>query len=267
MKKNFTPFQILPEVITYRNLRCNAFFFIPEQYENASHLAIFTHGFTASKTDLLTWSARLLDLNIPSVIFDLPGHLLGSFEQAPSLEEFLQDSPYLFVEAEKSLKEKLPFLKIQNKLILGGHSLGALFSLKAAVTQDEQFSERVEFLIAVGFGLNNQVKTHLFESDLYRKTLQLRGQLVAPTIPYEKVFKWIREQKLDLPVKNKKIYLLCGKDDAVVGAQGAEILKQMLAPFNEVTLEKPDQLPHHRPELAAAHIFHFLKNSLKKDVT
>ncbi|MDH4467347.1 MAG: alpha/beta fold hydrolase [Bacteriovoracaceae bacterium] len=265
MKKNFTPFKILPEVLSYKSLSCNALCFLPESEKNSPYLAIFTHGFTASKTDVLNWSARLLDLNIPSIIFDLPGHLLGSFSKSPTLEEFLSDSPQLFLEAFKILKNKWALKDDQAnppKLIIGGHSLGALFAIKSAAIETDSFNNNIEHIMAVGFGLNDQVKTHLFESDLYQKTLHLRGQLVSPEISHEKVLKWIREQKLDLPVRGKKIFLLSGKDDAVVGPNGAEILKQHLSPFNEVTLETPEQLPHHRPELAAAHLYHYLKKNI-----
>ena len=271
MKKTFHPFDVLPDVIEYESLKVNAFHFIPIAPTTPHPLhAIFTHGFTACKNDVIQWAFRLLDLNIPSTIFDLPGHLLGAFHNGPSLKDFLEKTPFLFWVAAQKLKEILDD-RFKNEslptpqLLIGGHSLGALFAIQAAsldIKSDPTFSKRISQVIAVGFGLNHQVKTHLFESELYQKTLHLRGQLVSKDLSHEKIFKWIKDQKLDINMQGKKVYLLTGKDDAVVGPNGGDVLKQMLETLNIVTLEKPDQLPHHRPELAGAHIFHFLKKQL-----
>jgi hypothetical protein len=271
MKKSFIPFDVIPEILTHAGLKVNAFHFIPKALPLSHHRAIFTHGFTACKNDVVPWAFRLLDLGISSTIFDLPGHLLGAFYDSPPLTTFLEQTPELFsvaaTQQAKVLKDRFNIETMPNnqKLILGGHSLGALFSIQAA-SRIATFPLEIDYVVAVGFGLNPLVKTHLFESELYQKTLHLRSQLIAPTLEHDKVFKWIKEQKLDLELKKKKVLLLCGKDDAVVGSTGADILYQMMQTFNEVTLEKPDQLPHHRPELAAAHLFHYFKKQLAQKI-
>ena len=69
--------------------RVNAIAFVPESsslVQNA--LAVFTHGITAHKEDVLTWSTRLAEMGMASIIFDLPGHYLGSFNEVHDLEQF-----------------------------------------------------------------------------------------------------------------------------------------------------------------------------------
>ena len=57
------------------------------------------------------------------------------------------------------------------------------------------------------------------------------------------------------------IHLITGIDDLVVGNDGMERFAEALAlQNNTVTIEKPNKLPHHEPQLAAVHI----KNVLKK---
>lgn len=264
MKKTFEPFQLFPHVLELRGLHCNSLLIVPQADRPIKTLAIFTHGFTASKADVLPWAARLLDLHVASVVFDLPGHWLGSFHEVDNWENFLQTTPELFWLAQSTLEKKIRTelggqLEEDYQIIMGGHSLGALLSIHSAHRSDAEFRRRLQWIVAVGFGLNTQVKTHLFESDLYQKTLHLRGQLVSPQLSHQKVLRWVREQKENLPLENKRVYLLSGKDDAVVGADGAEILREKLATKNEVLLDTPEHLPHHRPELAAAHIYHFAK--------
>ena len=71
---------------------------------------------------------------------------------------------------------------------------------------------------------------------------------------------WIKEEKQRLDVENQTIHLITGADDLVVGGDGMERFIENLSPKNnKVTFEKPSKLPHHEPQLAAAHVKKYLK--------
>lgn len=240
----------------------NALCFIPTEHQfKANMMAIFTHGYTSSKTDLITWAIRLSDVGITTVIFDLPGHYLGSFNEVESLEDFQLHTHELFLYAYKQaqkilVKNNLPFNSSIAKLFLGGHSLGALMALECHKIQE--ISHNTTY-IGVGLGINPLVKVHLFDTDFYQKTLNIRKQLISPTLNPKVVFPWIKNHKYNADMKGRDIALICGKDDLVVGKGGAEHLKSILEKHNKVELIEPERLPHHEPQLAAGLIYNYIK--------
>lgn len=242
--------------------KTHALAFIPAPKRKiSSSLAIFAHGYTSHKASILNWAARLSEEGLPSLIFDLPGHYLGNFSRVSSFEKFKDEAPQLFELAQKSLLESIqkyhPNFSAE-KFIIGGHSLGALLALKAL---DLPFYQELETqAICVGLGLPPKGKVHLFDTPFYKSTLAIRGQLVDPNLEPDKVFPWIKQEKEEMKLKDQNIYFLTGKDDLVVGNDGTDRLADHLEQLgNHIVLEKPTKLPHHQPELAAAHIKKFLK--------
>lgn len=236
----------------------NALHFIPNRKKN-DLIAIFTHGYTASKSSILTWGSRFAGAGFESIIFDLPGHYLGSFNEVESFEDFQTYAPNLF----KRALEKIESTDYQN-LLLGGHSLGALLSLK---TLENNFANESTFNICVGLGLGPEETIHAFDSDFYRKTFAFREQLTSPAMRGDKILPWIKNQKQEMQVRDKRIHLITGKDDVVVAPNGSErLMDLLLEKGNFVTLARPNRMSHHQPELAGPHIMAFVRdNILKKD--
>lgn len=226
--------------------------------------ACFTHGYTASKRDCLPWAQRLAEAGIPSVIFDLPGHYLGSFNECESFEDFKAYAHETFIDAFHFLSEALTQHGINmscKRVILGGHSLGAMLSLKALKLNFFKKYNRIG--IGVGLGIAQQKTIHLFESSFYEKTLNIRRQLVSPALDSDFVFPWIKQEKLDVNIHDQRIHLITGQDDVVVAEGGMEALAFSLKSLgNEVTTHEPRKLPHHEPTMAAVHIYSFLKKEL-----
>ena len=75
------------------------------------------------------------------------------------------------------------------------------------------------------------------------------------------MFAWIKDQKEHLKISGQHIHLLCGQDDMVVGKGGVENLASILKD-NDISIEQPKKMPHHQPDMAAAHINSFLKKEL-----
>ncbi len=224
---------------------------------NDSHrLAIFCHGYTSHKGSLLSWATRLCEEGIACMIFDVPGHYLGNFSEVESFEEFKNSAHELF---EDAWNEALEHLSSRPKqVVLGGHSLGALLALKAL---DLPCFDLIECLgLGVGLGMPPKEVVHIFDTPFYKSTLLLRAQLVSPELHPDKVFTWIKEEKENLNLSQKRIHLLSGEDDMVVGQDGMERFAQRLEKYgNQVTMDKPKRLAHHVPENAASHIKSFLK--------
>jgi predicted esterase len=242
--------------------KTNALAFVPASNRAIySSIAIFAHGYTSHKGSILNWAARLSEEGIPSLIFDLPGHYLGNFSRVSSFEAFKNEAPHLFSESHQAMLKLIqkhhPSFS-SRRVIVGGHSLGALLALKSL---DLPCFESVESqAICVGLGLPAKGKVHLFDTPFYKSTLALRAQFVDSSLAPEKVFPWIKEEKEQMKIKNKNIYFLTGKDDLVVGNDGTERLADHLEKLgNNTVIEKPTKLPHHQPEMAAAHIKKFLK--------
>lgn len=242
-----------------KSLEVEYFHFRPQDQE-LKGLALFTHGYTSHKGSILSWGQRLADFGIATLLFDLPGHYLGSFREAPSFDEFTADAPTLFEAGLKKLQTDHP--QAPHTLFMGGHSLGALISLKASVLPC--FEDYQTTCFVVGFGLAPEKGKHVFESDFYKATLDMRRQLVSPSLAPESMFPWIWDQKWHLQLSHHKIIFLTGKDDVVVATDGSERLAEQLERLgNEVLLIRPTRLPHHMPELAASHILAQVKKIFK----
>lgn len=238
----------------------DAFCFVPEK-KRSNALSVFTHGFTSHKGSILNWSLRLAEEGIPGILFDLPGHYLGCFTEVSDFENFTKKAPELFPSALEVLLSELHGVeKASTKLIIGGHSLGALLSLKAL--QEFSFNEyEMVQAVCVGFGMPPQGVTHIFDTPFYKSTLAIRAQLVSPALNPDSVFPWIKTEKEKLSLTGRNVYLLTGEDDVVVGKDGTERLREQLSDLgNNVALEKPQKLAHHLPENAAPHIKKWLKD-------
>ncbi len=258
--KSFTmSIKIHKIVLENKFFKFHALAFLP--LKNLNFRAVFSHGYTSHKGDCLNWAQRLADAGIPTIIFDLPGHYLGSFEEVHSFEEFKNHAHECFETAFNYLAQFAP-VDGNTQIVLGGHSLGAYLSLKALNNPD--FVAYKKLAICVGLGINQSTETHLFETAFYEKTLNIRRQLVSPCLDSDVVFPWIKEGKLNVSISGQKVHLICGKDDVVVGAGGANAMKIILeAQNNFVTLDEPSKLSHHEPSLAASSIYQFLKKEFQ----
>ncbi len=262
--------KVLCTELTLPFFEVNALAFIPNSdYESETKIksewAIFTHGYTSHKGDCLNWATRLVESGVPCIIFDQPGHYLGSFHEVKSVDDFKNHAHDLFSEAFS----RLHLLMEQNlglgsfptctSIILGGHSLGGYTSLRAMELKAFANLNRVN--ICVGVGLAQRQATHLFETAFYEKTLSIRRQLVSPALDSKVIFTWLKEEKSNILLKNERIHLIVGEDDVVVGPGGLENFTEVLkANDNDVTFDRPKRLPHHEPGLASPHIYSFLKN-------
>lgn len=244
----------------------NALAFIPSvEKEIKSEWAIFSHGYTSHKGDCLNWATRLVESGVPCLIFDQPGHYLGSFHEVSSLADFKEHVHEIFGEGLTRLQNlmeahlgfgQFPALKA---VILGGHSLGAFTSIRALELPQFQNIQRVG--IGIGIGIGQRQATHIFETAFYEKTLSVRRQLVSPVLDSKEVFAWLKTEKENMTISGQRIHLITGEDDIVVGNGGLEAFLQVLEGHgNVVTWEKPKRLPHHEPGAASAHMFAFLKD-------
>lgn len=245
------------QTLEHELFKMNSMSFIPANPHEKKCIAIFTHGYTASKNDTLPWAQRLSEGNIPSIIFDLPGHKLGGYYPIKSFDDFKEHAHECFISAYKMLLSQIDFEA--EHIILGGHSLGALLALKAM--ELDEFSNAMA--LGIGLGISQHKNNHLFESDFYQKTLNIRRQLVDENIDSDLVFPWIKDEKISYQVRERRIHLITGADDVVVGQGGMEALHFMLQNLNNnVTMHEPKKLPHHEPGLASGHLYHFLKKEL-----
>jgi pimeloyl-ACP methyl ester carboxylesterase len=245
----------------------NALAFIPSPDKTPikSEWALFSHGYTSHKGDCLNWATRLVEAGVPCMIFDQPGHYLGSFHEIASFEDFKEHAHELFAEGlvrlQGLLEQQLGFgqFPANTGVILGGHSLGAYTSIKAL--ELPAFAQLNRVAVAVGIGIGQRQATHLFETAFYEKTLSIRRQLVSPQLDSKEVFAWLKDAKENMVLSNQRIHMITGEDDIVVGNLGMEVFQEVLEKQgNVVTTEKPKRLPHHEPALATAHIYSFLKN-------
>lgn len=250
------PVKLEKRTLENQYFKFNSMVFRPEIPSHT--IALFTHGYTASKNDCLNWAQRLSENGITTVIFDLPGHHLGSFNSVGSFQDFKEHAYECFDTAFKFACEINPRV---DKVILGGHSLGALLALHA--TQLRCFSALERIAVCVGIGISQHKATHLFETSFYEKTLNIRRQLVDEHIDADLIFPWIKEAKHNLKLTNTRIHMITGADDVVVGAGGMQALVELLTQQgNNVSSVEPKRLPHHEPSLAATHIFNYLKKEL-----
>lgn len=249
--------KVLKSTIKYLDQATNVFCFLPEEIKL---LAVFCHGYTADKSSILNWATRLAEVNCAVALFDLPGHYLGNFSEVEDFDHFKNNAHKLFYSAYEELLSSSNTKASDNlKLVLGGHSLGAMLALKASKLAEFKNLEKV--IVGVGIGMAPKTVVHLFDTPFYKNTLDLRNQLVSKALHSDNVFPWIRDEKQNIDLENQRIHLITGIDDLVVGEDGMERFHQVLVEKNnQVTMERPSRLPHHEPNLAASHIKKFLKN-------
>lgn len=266
--------KIIKDYLDYRegnNLqKTNALYFYPAlEVKLANSFAIFCHGYTSDKSSILNWATRLAEVGVPTAIFDLPGHFLGNYSEVLDFEHFKTHAHELFLEAFNGLnlhfnriyaEESNPSSKNEFELVLGGHSLGAMLSIKALTLKSfESMNKRA---LGVGLGMAPKKVVHIFDTPFYKATLVVRNELVSKALHSDNVFPWIKKEKEDLSLSGHKIHLITGEDDLVVGSDGMErFYDHLLAIGNFVTMEKPTRLPHHEPNLAASHIKKYFKDN------
>jgi pimeloyl-ACP methyl ester carboxylesterase len=240
--------QIYRHKLKTKHLESAALTFFPAQASNKI-AAVFTHGHTSHKGAILSWAEKLYHAGIASTIFDLPGHYMGEGSDVIDLDLFSKEAPELFSQAINAMSEKL----IVDHWIVGGHSLGALLSLKF-LNLEAIPNSKVE-AIAVGFAETSKSGNHLYQEAIFKKMLEFRSLLVSPALHHDYFFQWIRKEKMSLALKNKRLLLLSGRDDLVAKAEDVESLALRLKQDeNIVELIMLDKLPHHEPEKAATHI-------------
>lgn len=255
--------KIVPLILENKYFTFNALAFLPSLDNDApsikSEWCVFSHGYTASKSDCLNWATRVSEVGSPAIIFDHPGHYLGGINQVNSFQEFTEHAHKNFALAFDKLRELMSEHSNANveTAVLGGHSLGALLCLKALNLPD--FEKLETLAIGVGIGISQHKTVHLFESSFYQKTLNVRRQLVSPNLDSDLMFPWIKDEKLKLDLFQKRIHLITGLDDVVVGSGGLEALRFELSSQNNVSVHEPTKLQHHDPSGAAIHIYSFLK--------
>jgi hypothetical protein len=261
------PVKVICTELSLPWFQVNALAFLPEPSSASikSEWAIFTHGYTSHKGDCLNWASRLSESGVPVIIFDQPGHYLGSFSEVRSLEDFKNHAHELFGEAYHRLHvlmdqtigySDFPAIK---SIVVGGHSLGAFTAMKALKLDCFQHLNRIA--VGIGIGIGQRQATHLFETAFYEKTLAIRRQLVSEHLDSKEIFSWLKQAKENFEVSEERMHLITGEDDVVVGNRGLEAFVEVLEKNNnQVTFEKPTRLPHHEPALATAHLFSFLKN-------
>ena len=233
----------------------NALLLLPEQPSKT--LALLCHGYTSSKFSILSWASRLAEENVPTLIFDIPGHYLGNFSEVESFDEFKTSAHELFSEAFEAASSHLA--SPASRLIIGGHSLGGLLALKAI--EEPVFANIEKIALGVGLGLAPKDVVHIFDTPFYKSTLKLREQLVSKELKPDNVFPWIKDEKESLTLTRQRIHLITGEDDVVVGEDGMERFATYLESLgNIVSMEKPKKLAHHIPENAAPHIKKFFKD-------
>ncbi len=260
--------KIVKHTLDYQDQKTNILYFFPDlDVELKSTFAIFTHGYTSDKSSIINWPIRLAEVGVPCALFDLPGHFLGNYSEVTDFDHFKEHAHKLFLEAFKGLSatfiKEFPLNEDFTqgpdfKLVLGGHSLGAMLALKAM--SEEELSAINKLAIGVGLGHAPTNVVHLFDTPFYKSTLNVREQLVSKALCPDNVFPWIKDEKNNLTLSNSTVHLITGEDDLVVGNDGMERLAASLELNNNVvTMEKPSKLPHHEPQLAASHVKKYLK--------
>lgn len=260
--------KIIKNYLSYQDQKTNVMYFLPEfDAEVKPTFVIMTHGYTADKSSIINWAIRLAEAGASCALFDIPGHYQGNYSEVHDFEYFKVNAHKLFFCAFKGLidafKEDFPnnhplTTPEHLKVVLAGHSLGAMLSLKALISAEFDLYEKRS--VSVGLGMPPKGVLHLFDTPFYKSTLKIREQLVSPELRPDNVFPWIKDIKNTLEISSQDIHLICGQDDLVVGEDGLERFKEeLIKKGNRVTLDKPSKLPHHEPQLAASYLKKYLK--------
>lgn len=226
-------------------------------------IALFTHGYTSHKGDLTSWASQLSMSGITTVIFDLPGHYLGSYNEVNDLKTFQEKGPNIFINAYKGAISYLestncPLRPDDFTIILGGHSLGALMSILAMKL--DFFADKNKINISVGIGMGDRSATDTLSKPFFKHFLQMRTQLVSESLSPSNIFPWIQKSKRDIFIENSRIHLITGLNDSLVSDQAVESFYTHLSQMNnQVTLERPQNLPHELPGNAIPFIKKFMR--------
>ncbi len=242
------------------SLRVQALLFLPSpDCTTKSLCSIYTHGYTDHKGSLFNWGVHCAERSIPSLIFDLPGHYLGNYNELDSFENFENSTSKLFHEGLKKINSALKGPAIK-EIILGGHSLGALMALRSG-TLPELGNIKKNFL-AVGLGLDPIDRKHLFETKLYRRVLEARIQLISPHLHPDRMFPWTKDERANFQLEGQQIHFITGENDMVTAADGTQrLIELLIARGNRVTFDRPKNLPHHHPEMAVGLISSYIRNN------
>lgn len=253
------PITVKPITLSLSWCQTQALAFIPEGTPR-SERAIYSHGYTANKADCLPWAVRAAEAGMPALIFDWPGHYLGGLNEVENFEDFKNHAHEIFATGWQALDGLIA--TPATHVVLGGHSLGALLSIKALALPT--FAPFKRLAVALGIGLNTTAETHIFDTTFYQKTLNVRRQLVSPALDSDNVFPWIRDEKENLTIRGERIHLITGADDLVVGDGGMENFARILREHgNNVTTFVPTKMAHHEPTVGAPHLHAFLKQEFK----
>lgn len=260
--------KITKNTLEYQDQKTNVMYFLPDVTEVVKPtFVLLTHGYTADKSSIITWAIRLAEVGTSVALFDLPGHYQGNYSEVHDFQYFKDHAHELFLKAFNGLSDafvsELPLMshflgESHLKLVLGGHSLGAMLALKALSL--EEFAAFEKRAIGVGLGMAPKDVVHLFDTPFYKSTLKVREQLVSPELKPENVFPWIRDEKNSIKISNYDIHLITGNDDLVVGDDGMERFQEsLILKNNRVTTDRPSKLPHHEPAGASSYIKKYLK--------
>ncbi len=242
--------RILKKIISWSHGETNAFCFLPEK--KGEFVAIFSHGYTSHKDALLPWAIKLSKAGIPTILFDLPGHYLGTFSEVMEFKDFSKDIHNIFSQSANAFSKELGN---SSNFILGGHSLGALLALKAASSLNSKL------IVCVAHGMSQPGETLVWDSPFFKETLEIREQLVSPALRPSNMFPWIQQEQQKLIIKDQTILLISGKDDAIVSEKRVMDLKEHLEKMNNnVILEIANKLPHNHPEMASTIIKKVIKD-------
>jgi len=240
------------QILDLNHFAVNSLLFIPKPEIKINCYAIFTHGYTGHKGDILTWGQRLADCGITVLLFDLPGHFLGSFNDVPSFTDFK-------VNAYKLFDKAITYFNIQqnDKLIIGGHSLGAFLALQSL--NYNCFNQYQTICICVGLGIQQQAKSLSEHNSIFHNMLKERSNLISKNLAPQKMFTWFYDRINSLSIYNQKIFLISGTNDFLIQENHISNLQNTLSINNQVTVIRPDNLPHHCPDRAVIHIRKLLK--------
>lgn len=251
--------------LSVSDVSVNALLFVPQDADASSSsvsfasVAICTHGYTSHKGDLIAWADKLTGENIPTLLFDLPGHYLGSFNEVSSLASFFTVAPALFKQAFLQISNHIQ-LTSDVKIILGGHSLGALVSIIAGGDQSQWQSHHL-LHICVGLGVSAGLSKHLFSAPLFAEIMQMREQFVSSCLQASSLLPELYKQKLALKPVQQKIILMVGEDDIISPPADVSRLKKQLEQYtDDVEMITQKHMPHNLPERAATTIRSVLKS-------